>query len=192
MTRIPVHKRSLDIEIFDDEQGFTVLGHLTDRRPWHDDPSRQVLHDMTIELGIDPATLTITSATSQMSAFPHAECPLVTMRFGNLVGLSVGRGYSKALRDVFGGVTGCAHVYELARTAGAAVVQGNLSRQAKKAHDTGTVRNIDPDRLKAMMAGTCHVWAVDGVAPAKLDLGWRPAGVFPVPSLEQLRDQQGS
>jgi len=182
------HRRSLDIEVVETASAdeFGVLGHLRDERPWQDDPMYRVLHDMRIELRVDTTTMTITSATSQMDTFPHAECPFVVDRFGDLVGLSVARGYSRSLRSVFGGVTGCAHLYELARAAGSAIVQGTLSR----GQATGQRSMADPESIKRGLTGMCHIWDADGPGPVKLDLGWRPGAVreYPAPTVERLRE----
>ena len=164
-----VHRRTLDFAIRRDGRDLVVAGRLVDERPWQPDPHLQTLHDMRMELRVD-RSFTITAAQVDMAAFPHAECPLVVARFADLVGLNVARGYSRALRGVFGGVTGCAHVYELARAAGSAIVQGGMSSAAHARSE----RAFEPELVKRALGGTCHVWSADGPGFAKLDLGWRP------------------
>lgn len=179
-----VHRRSLDLEVADHGDTLVVSGRLRDLRPWQQDPERRVLHDIAIELVVDATTMVITRATSSMSTFPHVECPTVADRFRRLEGVSVTRGYSRALREIFAGVNGCAHVYELARAAGAAVTQGAMSRSARE----GRREQLDIETLRRGLGGTCHIWAADGPGFAKLEAGWRPGTEeYPAPSVETVR-----
>lgn len=185
-----VHRRSIDLQLFDQGGSLLLRGRLQDSRPWQDDPAVAVVHDMHIEFEISLGSLTITRATAQMAAFPHAECPLVTAQFGRLVGVNIARGYNKSLREAFGGVTGCAHVYELARAAGSAVVQGNMSRTARR----GKFGVVSPSAVFGALKGMCHIWSEGGVGPRKLDAGWRPGredSVYPAPALEEFQRTGG-
>lgn len=180
------HRRSLDLEVAEDGDSLVVTGRLRDVRPWHEDPQLRVLHDISIELVVDATTMVITRAGSSMQTYPHAECPLVADRFARLEGVSVTRGYSRSLREIFAGVNGCAHVYELARAAGAAVTQGGMSRRARQ----GRSETLDLESLRRGLGGTCHIWAADGPGFAKLELGWRPgSGEYPAPPLDTVRER---
>ena len=177
--------------VFEEAATFEVVGQLTDRRPWADGELRPaLLHDMELRLKVDRASLVITHASAVMSTFPHAECPTIEAAFEGLVGLSVARGYTRAVQDRFGRAKGCSHLEFLARAIGPAVIQAIPSSAA---------RNADPASLGATVSDggwlvdTCHFWAEGGIGQQKLAAGWRPGfGEYPAPSLVEIRSRQRS
>ena len=172
-----VHRRSITMDSYPlDEEHVTVVGRLTDVEPWAG-PGHEVIHDMTLTLTVRLADLVITSAEAGMGSFPHAECPFIAPAFAQLVGLSVRRGFTKELRQRLGGVSGCAHLGELARAMGPAVVRTSAASRHRQAVEG------DPGAGPALLPlGSCHVWAADGPGVQKLEAGWVPGTVpFPVP-----------
>jgi hypothetical protein len=137
---------------------------------------------MTLAVTVRLADLVITSAVAGMASFPHAECPFIAPAFAQLEGLSVRRGFTKELRQRFGGVSGCAHLGELARAMGPAIVRTSAAshhRQAIADRANGSPADAGPAPLPL---GTCHVWAADGPGVRKIEAGWVPGTVpFPVP-----------
>ena len=85
---------------------------------------------MALAVRVRLADMVIVHADADMRTFPHAECPLITPVFDGLVGLSVAAGYNRAIQERFRGVSGCTHLYELARALGPAVVQAAISANA--------------------------------------------------------------
>jgi hypothetical protein len=180
---VPVHRRSIVVDSFDRGEEFVVVATLRDERPWHD--ARAVLHDMELRLTVRAADLTITAAEAQMRTFPHEECPLITPKFAELVGLSVTRGFTRALRERFAGVSGCQHLHELARVTGPAVFQASAARRSRIRAESGA---DDSGAMRGSLVGTCHIWSSGGAGEQKLALGWRPGNAaYPAPSVDQLR-----
>ena len=181
-----VHRRSIIMDSYPLDDGHvTVVGRLTDQVPWYE-PGQEVLHDMTLTITVRLADLVITRAQAGMGAFPHAECPLIAPAFARLEGLSVRKGFTRELRQRLGGVSGCAHLGELARAMGPAVVRTattSMNRRFKSgAEDAGPV---------PLPLGSCHFWAPDGDGPRKIEAGWVPGSVpFPVPPVAHFRDNQ--
>jgi hypothetical protein len=179
-----VHRRSIIMDSYGaGPDHVTVVGRLTDQAPWAE-PGRRWIHDMTLTVTVRLPDLMITAAEAGMASFPHAECPLIAPAFGRLVGLSVRRGFSRELRARLGGVSGCAHLGELARAFGPAIVRTATERVAQ-------TLPRDPDGAPAgdvaLPLGSCHVWAVDGAGPRKIEAGWRPGTVTrPVPPVEEF------
>ena len=171
-----VHRRSIIMDSYPlDEEHVTVVGRLTDVEPWGD-PGHEVIHDMTLTVTVRLADLVITSAEAGMSSFPHAECPFIAPAFARLEGLSVRRGFTKELRQRLGGVSGCAHLGELARAMGPAIVRTSAASRHKQA--TASPPGAGPAPLPL---GSCHVWAADGPGVRKMEAGWVP-GTVPSPS----------
>ena len=178
-----VHRRSITMDSYPlDEEHVTVVGRLTDVEPWAG-PGHEVIHDMTLTLTVRLADLVITSAEAGMGSFPHAECPFIAPAFAQLEGLSVRRGFTKELRQRLGGVSGCAHLGELARAMGPAVVRTSAASRHRQAVAGDPAAGPAPLPL-----GSCHVWAADGPGVQKLEAGWVPGTVpFPVPPVAHFK-----
>ena len=183
-----VHRRSITMDSYPlDEEHVTVVGRLTDVEPWAG-PGHEVIHDMTLILTVRLADLVITSAEAGMGSFPHAECPFIAPAFAQLEGLSVRRGFTKELRQRFGGVSGCAHLGELARAMGPAIMRTSAAsrhRQVIADRANGSPADAGPAPLPL---GSCHVWAADGPGVQKMEAGWVPGTVsFPVPPVAHFK-----
>jgi len=178
-----VHRRSIVMDSFPaGAEHVTVVGRLTDVQPWGE-PGHDVIHDMTLTLTVRLADLVITAAEAGMGSFPHAECPFVAPAFAQLEGLSVSRGFTRELRQRLGGVSGCAHLGELARAMGPAVVRTSAAVRHRQTADGDPGAGPGPLPL-----GSCHVWAADGPGVQKVAAGWVPGSVpFPVPPGSHFR-----
>lgn len=201
--RIPLHRRVIEFEAYDDGPTISIMGRLRDSRPWADGTDKVAeLHDMDLTVSVDKETRTIVAADAAMRRFPHAECPAITSAFAGLVGDTVGRGYTRRVQERFDGAAGCTHLAQLARTLGPVVVQALTSdRSARGWADaadgeatesgSGTDRtpagaNGTPDAVDARRSlfppNTCHIWAEGGVGEQKLATGWRPGVTgYPAP-----------
>ncbi len=177
---MPLHRRSTTIDAFvtEDPDVIEVVGTFCDERPWVRPPEQDVVHRMTLTLQVRLSTMTIVAADAQMQDFPHVECPAIAPAFAGLVGLSIARGYNKEVQRRFIGVSGCTHLEFLARAMGPAVIQAAASRRAQRRILDGVTHK---PQVNTYMRNTCHVWADDGPAIAKLDAGWLP-GLAPMPT----------
>jgi len=185
------HHRRIEISGFDRPGHLLVVGRLRDDRPWAAGTTvAEQVHDMTLSLLIRQADLLIVEARAEMARFPHPECPSIEPDFTGLVGLSVARGYNRAVQERFGRELGCSHLEFLARAMGPAVMQASGSSASRREHAAGgggaRARPI-ADRL----VGSCHIWASGGPAEEKLALGWQPGEEYPAPTLVSLRRAAG-
>jgi len=192
---VPVHRRAVDFEVFDVEGDLVVVGRLRDTRPWAAEGAAvATVHDMELRVRVRSTDLTIVGASAEMHAFPHAECPVIEEAFAGLVGLSVARGYTRAVQTRFGGPRGCTHLEQLARSLGPVVIQAVTSQRA-----LSVLRGESEDLLAgAGQSGSpwardsCHVWAEGGPADQKLAAGWRPGvGPYPAPAVVTFLDRRG-
>lgn len=193
-----VHRRTIEYEVRQRDNGFDVVGRLQDQRPWADGTtSPVVLHSMELAVTVQLADLVITDAVATMHNFPHVECQAIEPAFAGLVGLSVARGYTREVQRRFGGAAGCSHLEHLARSLGPVVIQAVASARARaRAAATGgdASEEMAPGAT-GWMRNTCHIWAEGGIGEQKVALGWRPGrGAFPAPPLEELSadDEQRS
>jgi hypothetical protein len=192
---VPVHCRAIDYRVHAVDGDLVVVGTLTDSRPWAEDGTAvATVHDMELRVRVRTADLTIVGATAVMHAFPHTECPGIVAAFAGLEGLSVARGYTRAVQGLFGGPKGCTHLEHLARSLGPVVIQAVTSTRAQ------AVSRGEADDLLAGGGGTgspwardsCHIWAEGGIADQKLAAGWRPGvGPYPSPALVTFTVRDG-
>jgi len=99
--------------------------------------------------------------------------------YRQLVGTSVARGYSKRIKELFGGPGGCSHIGALLIALGPIVVQASWGRI--KMHDDldamATADQLEQPELERQLRlneNTCHVWKTDGTQVALLRRGERP------------------
>ena len=183
----PVHRRTIDIEVFVRGEHLVVIGTLADVRPWASGEfGPQELHRMELAIVVRRSDLMITDAVADMKTFPHAECTDIEPKFSELIGLSVARGYTSAVQERFGRERGCSHLEFLARAIGPAVVQSVTSAAAQQfekgeAYPGG-------ERTLGFLTNTCHVFIEGGAGSQKIATGWRP-GMFgyPAPTVAEIR-----
>jgi hypothetical protein len=179
---VPLHRRQLTFEAFEAGNELVVAGRLVDTRPWAEDGSAvAAVHDMELRVRVRVTDLTITEAGAVMHTFPHAECPGIVGAFAGLAGLSVARGYTRAVQTRFGGPKGCTHLEQLARSLGPVVVQAVTSRRARMV-SRGETEDLLTAGASPWARNSCHIWAEGGIADQKLAAGWHP-GTGPYPSL---------
>jgi len=191
VTLVPTHQRTIEMVAFDTESTFQLRGRLRDERPWADgEVSVRSLHGMELRLEVRRSDLVIIRAEAQMDAYPHAECPNITPAFEQLVGLNVGRGFTKAVQALLGRERGCSHLEFLSRALAPVVIQAIPST---------AMRREPPDTAGSTvlqgtnwLANTCHMWSEDGPGSQKIALGWRPGGRYPAPSVEEVRALKAS
>lgn len=165
-----VHRRVYDCEAFEDgPDRMRVRGHLNDTKPLGlglADGEPMVIHDMTIELVVTLPSFTIVDVVSHMEVHPYDICPAVLADYRQLIGRSVTRGYSKAVRELFGGPQGCSHLGALLQAMGPVAVQASWGMATLHEPPGAAFQQEDGEadrqRRLAMNTNTCHVWAADG------------------------------
>lgn len=184
----PVHRRTIDVEVFVRDELLVVIGTLADVRPWATGEfGPRELHRMELAIVVRRSDMTITDAVADMKTFPHAECTMIEPKFSELIGLSVARGYTSAVQERFGRERGCSHLEFLARAIGPAVVQSVTSAAAQQFERGGVYP--DGGRALSFLANTCHVFIEDGPGSQKIAAGWRPGmfGLYPAPTVAEIR-----
>ena len=187
----PLLRRTIEMQVFEREGYHVVIGTLHDRRPWASGRlGPRDVHQMELGLVVRCADLVIVDAAATMGHFPHPECSTIEGSFSELIGLSVARGYTRAVQDRFGRERGCSHLEFLARALGPVVIQAITAAGARR------MENGEADVLTGggmeWLTNTCHIWAEEGIGMQKLAAGWRPGkGEYPAPSLVEIRRRSG-
>jgi hypothetical protein len=116
----PVHVRTLTMAARRAGDALLeVSGRLVDERPqgagvgWFGAINGTVIHDMRVTLGVRHPDLVITAVTGEMASHPYSLCPDAVEPLQQLVGLSIARGFTRAVNERFGRQYGCAHLTAL-------------------------------------------------------------------------------
>jgi hypothetical protein len=161
---LPVHVRTIRIEAVDiagpaDGRMLRVGGSLEDRRPrgvpegiQHDG---EVIHHMEVVITVSWPDLVITGIEGAMGTFPHpGVCPEALPPLQSLVGVPVGRGFTRAVNERVGREQGCTHVTALILAMGPVVRQGAGAA-------FGFATPGDP-RGTPWFVNSCQAWREDG------------------------------
>jgi hypothetical protein len=171
--REPVHTRSIVCRSFRRDDGMLDIdGRFIDTRPFaYDSEFRgrcapgSALHNMQLRLTIDRHRH-IHALASAMPGTPYVGCAEVNINFQRLVGLSIGRGFGKVMRERIGGVEGCTHMLALLDTMAAAAVQAAASN-AYAPRRPGQPESVRVWKLEALV-DTCHSYRADGAVMQRL------------------------
>jgi hypothetical protein len=169
-----LHTRNYDVQSFRiDASSMLLRGEVRDRKPAglyvDDDPEPLTIHHMIVELTVSFPMLEITAAEVVFETHPHTTCPRITDHYGNLVGLSIARGFTHRVRELFGGPRGCTHTTALLQAMAPVAIQSTWSMARGE-----PITVMSPEMRKAAMArnlNTCHVWDEDGEQVASILAG---------------------
>jgi hypothetical protein len=196
-----LHERDYSVQVYRrNDHELVARGRIRDVKPpglyVEGDPEPLTIHDMVVDLTVAFPSYEITGFAVVFDTHPQPSCPAIVDAYGKLVGLSVARGFTHRLRELFGGPRGCAHVTALLQAMGPALIQSAWSIDAGT--DAGTDRTRDtgagdpgaaePTPLQRMSRnlGTCHVWAEDGELVQRVVAGERLGP--PLPIQRRLRE----
>jgi hypothetical protein len=163
------------------EQELYLRGAVRDEKPaglyLPEDHEPLRIHHMIVDLVVSWPGLVITEAKVVLETHPHDGCPRIEPHYQNLVGLSIARGFTHKVRELFGGPRGCTHTTALLQAMAPVAIQSVWSMRASMAADGVPVdmpRLMTPQERRAMFAGnlnTCHVWDEHGEHVAALERG---------------------
>ena len=186
-----MHERSYIVRTLRKDDSTIVLrGAVQDRKPPHlylaTDPEPLTVHHMVIELEVTIPAMTITAARVDFETFPNDVCPDIAENYTQLVGLSIARGFTHKVRELFGGPRGCTHTSALLQAMAPVAIQSIWSmrvydvrrREAAAAErgDDGPVLTDEEQAAARELSirtslNTCHVWDAEGPTIAKVRAG---------------------
>ncbi len=179
-----IHERAYVVRAYRKDAGTLLLrGAVRDQKPpglyVPDDPEPLTIHHMIVDLEIAMPTLEIVGAKVALEMHPHEHCGQIEGHYQNLVGLSIARGFTHKVRELFGGPRGCTHTTALLQAMAPVAVQSlwsfRMAAAREGAHDaSGSPDFSTPEariQTAAMNLNTCHVWAEDGVQVTRIRNG---------------------
>lgn len=155
-----------------DDGLWDIEGRIVDTKPYRF-PNRdrggwieadEALHDMSIRLTID-MEMEIKAAEAVTDASPYNYCKTVTDIAQNLVGLSIGPGWTSRSKIAMGRNLGCTHLTELlgpvATTAIQTIVSEKMKRQGSKEKNPDNKSADDRGGKKSVFIDSCYALAAD-------------------------------
>ena len=163
----PIHERRLELRTYPlEDDRVLVEGWLRDERfvpgySWDGRPrSPGVIHWMCVRLLVGGRPLSILDAEAEMPGVPHELCPTTLDSVKKVVGLPIVSGYTEKVRELLGGVHGCAHLTQLIMTMGPAALHGYWAQASRR-----RPRKPTPDEASqalSYLVNSCQLWAEDG------------------------------
>jgi hypothetical protein len=158
------------------------------------DPDPLTIHHMQVDMEVAFPTMEITAVDVVFETHPNEECPSIAGHYRELIGLSIARGFTHRVRELFGGPRGCTHTTMLFQAMAPVAVQcvwsmraSNARRRRAEAGDAAAASDAADDGGDAAMwrmnLNSCHVWAEDGEHVRHLEAG----GDFPAPVFVRAR-----
>ena len=127
------------------------------------------VHHMVVDLTLDFPSLEIVEATVTMNVTPHMKCNTIEPDYQKLVGLSIARGFSRQIKDLFGREHGCTHIGALLQAMAPVAIQSMWSMNSfnddgSTSGESNDATSSDEGRERAMAfnLNTCHIWAEEG------------------------------
>ncbi|MDP1966918.1 MAG: DUF2889 domain-containing protein [Reyranella sp.] len=184
---------------FRDDGLWDIEGRITDEKTYdHANEWRGALrpgdfvHDMSIRLTVDQ-TFTIVEVDAVTDKSPYRMCGDIAPDFRKLIGLRIGGGFHRAVRERLGGIHGCTHIVELlgpVATTAFQTMSSGKARELNRAHLAKSGNSSEPatadapakPRRRPYVIDTCHAWAADGAVVKR----WAP-DFYTGPDAEAVR-----
>ena len=193
-----LHTRRVICQGFYRDDGlFDIEGRITDTKTYeHANEWRGPLkpgdyvHDMSIRLTLDHR-FNIVAVEAVTDSSPYRICGDVAPNFQKLIGLRIGGGFNKAVRERLGGTHGCTHLVELLGPVATTAFQTAGSRRANELQAAHRLKigkpaqPRDPSKplRKPYVLDSCHAWASDGEVAKR----WVPQ-FYTGPDAETVRE----
>ena len=194
-----LHDRTYSVRSYrKSETELLIRGQVLDQKPpgmyVEDDPDPLTIHHMVVDIVVRFPDLEIIEAEVVMETHPHASCTDITGHYGNLIGLSIARGFTHKIRELFGGPRGCTHTTALLQAMAPVAIQSIWSMRANDPADgtpvpTPLPSDPSPEEIRQRMThniNSCHVWREDGPQLAQALTGEMEPPLWIVDRMETL------
>src|SRR4051812_49539139 len=102
------------------------------------------MHHMQVDLEVAFPSMEIVASTVVFESHPHVLCPSITPHYEKLVGLSIARGFTHKVRELFGGPRGGTHTTALLQAMAPVAIQATWSMRSPPPPMTEPDAGSDP------------------------------------------------
>ena len=168
-----IHQRRYEVKAYrKDDRTIILRGAVRDEKPAGlyipNDPEPLPMHHMVVALEISMPDMVIQDAGIEFEVYPHGGCPSITTHYKSLIGLSIARGFTHKVRELFGGPRGCTHTTALLQAMAPVAIQSVWSMRATNVRDGLAQAEPEPTTREERLArmrfnlNTCHIWDENG------------------------------
>lgn len=119
------------------------------------------IHHLSLRVVIDD-DYCIRDASAQTLTAPWSPCGGVDAQYSQLVGLRIGPGFARAVREALGGPLGCTHLNDLLVQVGNTYMQASFPDRLARQQRLSADPRQWPDQGTLAFIGQCHAWRRDG------------------------------
>lgn len=165
---IRIHTRRYEVRAFRKSDDCLMLrGVVVDEKPVglyiESDPDPLWMHHMILDLEIQFPTLVIQKANVQFNEHPHLGCTGIVDHYKKLEGMSITRGFTSKVKELFAGPRGCTHTTALLQAMAPVAVQSMWSMRVASARANGvSLESMGDGPQTASPVNTCHMWEESG------------------------------
>jgi hypothetical protein len=123
--------------------------------------SGELIHHLALCVVIDDE-YQIRDACAKTMAAPWPECSDIAADYRKLIGLRIGPGFTRAVREVLGGTLGCTHLTDLLGQVGNTYMQASYPDRLARQRLQGEDPRRWPDARTLAFVDGCHAWRKDG------------------------------
>ncbi|MEJ8850133.1 DUF2889 domain-containing protein [Variovorax rhizosphaerae] len=168
--RKELHHRQVDLRFFSRTDGLCEIeGRLVDTKshPFMRQlavdaiPPGVPVHNIVVRLVIDDA-LQVHEAEAAMHATPFGVCRGAVNTLAPLVGLRIGAGWNKRVRELLGGSASCTHIVELLGPMATTAIQGLAPQRLARINEPGS------EAERQAKVDSCFAYAAEREVVARL------------------------
>ncbi len=121
----------------------------------------ELIHQLSLTVVIDD-DYQIRDATAQTLAAPWPVCAEAAADYRQLIGLKIGPGFTRAVRELLGGTSGCTHLTDLLGQIGNTYMQASWPDRVARQRRNGEDPRRWPDAHTLSFVDGCRAWRKDG------------------------------
>ncbi|MEC9267326.1 MAG: DUF2889 domain-containing protein [Alphaproteobacteria bacterium] len=165
------HTRDIQVRGYFRADGlWDIEGHMRDTKTYAFENSHrgevaagEPVHDMWLRITIDD-TMLIHGAEAATESSPYDVCHAITPSYEQLIGLRIGPGFHRAVKQRLGGKSGCTHLTELLYPMATVCYQTAYASRNKARRDFGLPVEEEPQSRDKRPGhiDACHAMRADG------------------------------
>lgn len=166
VTRKPLHTRSIKCDGYEREDGLwdiearmEDIKHYAFENKFRGKVEAGVpLHEMYIRMTLND-DLEVQDIEAQMDHVPFSGCSTIAVDYRKLIGVKIGVGWRRAIKQRLGGTLGCTHLTELLPTMATVAIQTMMPVIIKRRRAAAEAEGITAKKGRPPMLDSCHSWA---------------------------------